>query len=55
MLLPCRRLDRRNNLPRNAELCKRTEGSEFIRTKIANRFVKANHTLLKDILTVSAD
>ncbi|MNP67059.1 hypothetical protein D3C76_1628460 [compost metagenome] len=55
MLLPGRHLDRRYNLARDAELGKRFERSELIPPKVPDRFIKADHAFLNNILTVGTD
>ena len=55
MFLPRRRLDRRNDLPRDAQLGECAERRELILAEITNRLKEADHALLHDILTICTD
>ena len=55
MLLTCRRLDRRDDLARHAQLGERTERGQAVVAKIADSLVEPDHAFLHDILPISAD
>ena len=55
MLLARRRLDGRDDLPRDAQLRERAERREFVGAEVADGLVEADHAFLDDILTVGTD
>src|SRR5947209_10999811 len=55
VLLPGRRLDRGDDLPGDAELGERPEGSLQVGVVVPDRLVEADHAFLDDVLAVGAD
>ena len=55
MLLTGRCLDGRDDLARNAQLRKCTEGGQLVRAEITDGFVQADHAFLNDILMIRAN
>src|SRR5436305_5305897 len=54
MLEARRRLDRRDDLPRHAQLRERAERRLLVGTKVAHRLVEADEALLDQVLRVAA-
>src|SRR5690606_2192530 len=55
VLLPGRRLDGGDHLSGDAQLRKGPEGGQLLGPEIPDRLVKANHTLLNDVLAIGPD
>ena len=55
MLLARRGFDGSDNLARDAQFGKGTEGRKFLRAEVANRLVEPNHAFLHDVLVIRAD